>query len=73
VVFKDGIDVNPKKIKAIVEWERPTNVREILNFLGLTGYYRRFIEGLFSLSGPLTTLTRKNARYVWNDECEANF
>jgi hypothetical protein len=41
--------------------------------LGLAGYYRRFIEGFLKLSGPLTTLTRKNARFVWTDECEQCF
>jgi hypothetical protein len=46
---------------------------EIQSFLGLTGYYRRFIEGFSKLSGPLTALTRKNARFVWTDECKQSF
>jgi hypothetical protein len=73
VVSKDGIAVDPKKIYAIVEWERPTNVREIHSFLGLAGYYWRFINGFSALFGPLTALTRKNAPYVWSDECKASF
>jgi hypothetical protein len=73
VVSKDGLVVDPKKIKAIIEWERPTSVQEICSFLDLAGYYRRFIVGFSALSGPLTTLTRKNAPYVWSDKCEESF
>jgi hypothetical protein len=65
--------VHLKKIKAIVEWERPTNIREILSFLGLVGYYRKFINGFSALFGPLTTLMRKNASFVWSDECKVSF
>jgi hypothetical protein len=73
VVSKDGLAVDPAKVQAVVEWERPTSVREIRSFLGLAGYYRRFIEGFSSLSGPLTVLTKKNAPFVWSDKCETNF
>jgi hypothetical protein len=73
VISKDGVSVDPKKIEAIVEWERPSNAREICSFLGLVGYYRRFIKGFSTLSGPLTALTRKNAPYIWSDDCEASF
>jgi hypothetical protein len=73
VVNKNGLAVDPARVKVVVEWERPTSVREIRSFLGLAGYYRRFIEGFSSLSGPLTALTNKNAPYVWSDECEASF
>jgi hypothetical protein len=59
-----GVAVDPEKVKAMVEWTRPTSMFEIRSFLGLAGYYRRFIEGFSKLSGPLTALTRKNARFV---------
>jgi hypothetical protein len=59
-----GVAVDPEKVKAVVEWTRPTSMFEIRSFLELAGYYRRFIEGFSKLSGPLTTLTRKNARFV---------
>jgi hypothetical protein len=62
-----------KKEKAVVKWTRPTSVFEIQSFLGLIGYYRCFIEGFLKLSGPLTALTRKNAHFVWTDECEECF
>jgi hypothetical protein len=60
VVSKDGISVDPKKVEAIVNWERPTNVHEIKSFLGLIGYYWRFVEGFSKLSGLLNALTRTN-------------
>lgn len=73
VINKNGLAVNPAKVQAKVEWERPTSVREIRSFLGLVGCYRRFIEGFSSFSGPLTALTRKNAPFVWNHGCEVSF
>jgi hypothetical protein len=73
VISGEGVAVDPEKVKVVVEWTRPTSVFEIRSFLGLAGYYRRFIEGFSKLSGPLTALTRKNAHFVWTDECERCF
>jgi hypothetical protein len=73
VISGKGVVVDPEKVKAVVEWTRPTSVFKIRSFLGLAGYYRRFIEGFSKLSGPLTALTRKNACFVWMDECEQCF
>ena len=73
VISGEGVAIDPEKVKAVVEWTRPTSVFDIRSFLGLTGYHRRFIEGFSKLSGPLTALTRKNARFVWTDECEQCF
>ncbi|XP_050896947.1 uncharacterized protein LOC127103756 [Lathyrus oleraceus] len=55
------------------KWETPKFVIEIINFMGLTGYYRRFIEGFPKLDFPLTQLTRKGQAYVWNVQCEESF
>ena len=60
VIFGDGVVVDLKKVKAVMEWTRPTSV----SFVGLAGYYRRFIKGFSKLSGPLTALTWKNVRFV---------
>ena len=73
MISKDGILVDPKKVEAIVNWERPKDVREIRSFLGLAGYYRRFIEGFSKLSLPMTRLTRKGATFEWTTECEDSF
>lgn len=70
---KDGISVDPKKIEAITEWPRPTNVTEVRSFLGLAGYYRKFVEGFSQIAVPLTRLTQKKTRYDWTSECEQSF
>ena len=59
VVSKDGISIGIGKVDAIVDWKRPTTVTEIRSFLGLVGYYRRFIEGFSKIALPLTILTQK--------------
>ncbi|KAL5566169.1 hypothetical protein UlMin_029333 [Ulmus minor] len=73
VVSKDGISVDPAKIDAVSKWPVPTNVTEIQSFLGLAGYYRRFVEGFSTLAAPLTALTKKDRRYEWTDKCERSF
>ena len=59
VVLGDGIFVDPRKIEAIVGWEQPKNVSEIQSFLGLAGYYRRFVEKFSLIAALLTRLTKK--------------
>ncbi|KAL5580072.1 hypothetical protein UlMin_012514, partial [Ulmus minor] len=73
VVSRDGISVDPAKIDAVSKWPVPTNVTEIRSFLGLAGYYRRFVEGFSTLAAPLTALTKKDRRYEWTDKCERSF
>uniref|UniRef100_A0A2N9EF72 Integrase catalytic domain-containing protein n=1 Tax=Fagus sylvatica TaxID=28930 RepID=A0A2N9EF72_FAGSY len=73
VISKDGISVDPKKVEAVVEWNRPNNVTEIRSFLGLAGYYRRFVEGFSHLAMPLTRLTQKGVKFEWSEECEQSF
>jgi len=57
VVSAEGIKVNPKKIEAVQNWPRPNSATEMRSFLGLAGYYRRFVEGYSSIASPLTKLT----------------
>ncbi|GJS49450.1 putative reverse transcriptase domain-containing protein [Tanacetum coccineum] len=64
--------INPAKVEAIRNWSAPTTPKEVRQFLGLAGYYRRFIEGFSLISKPLTKLTEKNKKYEWGtDEDEA--
>ena len=72
-MFGDGISVDPNKTRAVMDWPRPTTVIEIRSFLGLAGYYKRFIEGFARLSSPMTKLTRKGEKFEWNDTCECAF
>ena len=73
VVSKDGISVDPHKVEAVLGWEKPKTVMEVRSFLGLAGYYRRFIQGFSQLALPLTRLTRKNQPFVWDVDCEKSF
>ncbi|KAL5836129.1 hypothetical protein ACOSQ4_015626 [Xanthoceras sorbifolium] len=73
IVSAEGIKADPKKIEAIVEWKPPRNVTEVRSFLGLAGYYRRFVKGFSSIASPLTKLLHKNVRFEWTDRCQAAF
>ncbi|KAL5575384.1 hypothetical protein UlMin_017083 [Ulmus minor] len=73
VISKDGLSVDPAKIEAVSEWAAPTSVTEIRSFLGLAGYYRRFVEGFSTLAAPLTALTKKDQKFQWSDKCEQSF
>ena len=68
-----GVSVDPKKVKAVMSWEKLKSVFEIYSFLGLAGYYRRFIEDFSRLVAPMTRLTRKEVKFEWNDLCEKAF
>jgi hypothetical protein len=68
VVSNGGISVDPSKVRDVLNWKPPTDVGEIHSFLGLAGYYRRFIEGFSRLSKPMTALLEKNAKFVWTDK-----
>ncbi|PRQ45918.1 putative nucleotidyltransferase, Ribonuclease H [Rosa chinensis] len=73
VVSAEGISVDPQKVVAVLNWERPTTVTEIRSFLGLAGYYRRFVQDFSKIATPLTRLTRKGVKFVWSEECEQSF
>ena len=63
VISVEGVSVDPKKIEAVVNWNPPKNVSEVRIFLGLAGYYRKFVEGFSKIAAPLTKLTRKDVKY----------
>jgi len=73
VINKEGVKVDPEKIKAVVEWESPKNVSEVRSFLGLAGYYRRFVKDFSMIAQPMTKLMRKDHKFKWTDECEDAF
>ena len=68
-----GVSVDREKVKAVMSWERPKSVFEICSFLGLAGYYRRFIEDFSWIAAPMTRLTRKEVKFDWDDQCEEAF
>nr|GFA23804.1 hypothetical protein [Tanacetum cinerariifolium] len=73
IVSVKGITMDPAKVEAITKWPRPMSVTEVRSFLGLAGYYRRFVEGFSRLALPLTKLMRKGEKFVWNEEREKSF
>ncbi|GKB69945.1 putative reverse transcriptase domain-containing protein [Tanacetum coccineum] len=72
VINSEGVHVDPSKIEAIKNWSAPTIPTEVRQFLGLAGYYRRFIEGFSLIAKPLTKLTQKN-KYEWGEDEEEAF
>jgi len=73
VIYAKRSSVDPAKVDAILKWERPKSVTEVRNFIGLAGYYRRFVEGFSKNMGPLTQLTHKDRPFIWFDKYEASF
>ena len=69
MVTKEGIFVNPEKIKAIEEWPVPKDVIDIRSFMGIIVYYRRFIEGFSRIPNPITSLQKKGNKFEWSQKC----
>ncbi|XP_027922704.1 uncharacterized protein LOC114180589 [Vigna unguiculata] len=73
VISAQGIVVDLAKVEAMVKWESPKSATEIRSFVGLAGYYRRFIEGFSKIVAPLIQLTQKDQPFTWTDKCEESF
>ena len=73
IVSAEGILVDPQKVEAIMNWKPPTSVTEIRSFLGLAGYYPKFVEGFSKIATPLTRLTKKEEPFLWPEACQRSF
>ena len=73
IVSAEGVLVDPQKVEAILNWKPPTSVIEIRSFLGLAGYYSKFVEGFSKIAAPLTRLTRKEEPFLWSEACQQSF
>jgi hypothetical protein len=73
IISKGGISVDPSKVQDVLSWNVPMSVGDIRSFLGLAGYYRRFIKGFSKRSNPMTELLEKDKKFEWTSACEASF
>jgi hypothetical protein len=73
VISKEGVAVDPDKIRSIMEWPTPKDVSDIRSFMGLAGYYRRFIKGFSKIGCPITALQKKGIKFIWTSKCEEIF
>ncbi|XP_020204408.1 uncharacterized protein LOC109789788, partial [Cajanus cajan] len=69
VISAEGITIDLAKVESVLQWERPRTITDIRSFVGLAGYYRRFIEGFSKIVVSLTQLTRKEQPFIWTDAC----
>ncbi len=65
-----GVAVDPSNVESVTNWKQPKTVSEIRSFLGVAGYYRRFIENFSKIAKPMTRLLQKDVKYKWSEECE---
>jgi hypothetical protein len=73
VLSDGGIMVDPTKVQEVLNWKAPISVHEVWSFLGLAGYYRRFILDFSKIAKPMTRLLQKDMKFVWTPECDVAF
>src|SRR5438105_11867909 len=73
ILSAKGVAVDPSKVQEVLDWKSPTSVTEIRSFLGLVGYYRRFIQDFSKIAKPMIKLLQKEAKFIWTSDCEAAF
>jgi hypothetical protein len=72
-ISSEGISIDPSKVQEVMDWKPPTSVHQIRSFLGLAGYYRRFIPDFSRIAKPMTELLKKEIKFVWDDKYEEAF
>ena len=73
IISEAGISVDPSKIQDVLNWKTPESVSEIRSFLGLAGYYRRFVPDFSKIARPMIELLEKGVKFVWYDKCDQAF
>jgi hypothetical protein len=73
IINKDGLAVDPKKVADILNWKAPTDARGIKSFIGMAGYYWRFIEGFSNIAKPMTALLCNKVEFKWTQKCQEAF
>jgi hypothetical protein len=69
VISAEGIAILPSKVQEVLDWKSPRSVTQICSFLGLAGYYHRFIPNFSKIAKPMTKLLEKDAKFMWSKEC----
>jgi hypothetical protein len=72
-ISQEGISVDPSKVQEVMDWKPPKSIHQIRSFLGLAGYYRRFIPDLSRIAKPMTELLKKGVKFMWREACEKAF
>jgi hypothetical protein len=73
VISPEGTTVDPGKVKDVLDWKPPTSLTQVCSFLGLAGYYRRFITNFSKILKLITELLKKGTKYVWSADCDGAF
>jgi hypothetical protein len=73
IVSTSGVKMDPSKVSCIVNWEAPSNLKDVQAFLGFSNFYRRFIKGFSRIVKPLNELTKKDVKFVWSEKCQKAF
>jgi hypothetical protein len=73
IISAGGVSVDPGKVRGVLSWKPPMNVSEIHSFLGLAGYYHRFIQDFSKITKPMTRLLEKGKVFKWTQDCQASF
>jgi hypothetical protein len=73
VISPEGMTVDPGKVKDVLDWKPPTSVTQVHSFLGLAGYYQRFILIFSKIVNPMTELLKKGTKYDWSEDCDEAF
>ena len=73
VLSAEGVAVDPGKVKDVLDWKPPTTVHQVQSFLGLAGYYHRFIPDFSKISKSITELLKHQVKFVWSSDCEEAF
>lgn len=73
VISASGVSTDPAKIKAVQQWPTPTDAKQLRSFLGLAGYYRKFIKNYGPISRPLTDLLKKHTQFMWTPQLQSCF
>ena len=73
ILSKDGVSTDPSKIELVQKYPKPLNVKEVRQFLGFVGFYRRFIRNFSQLGAPLYNLLKNNQKFIWDESCQKSF